>query len=330
MKVIRISIMFIAMLGSLSCVAQTHITKSISALQGVKEVTSNSDVIKNPRTKHLEKSQQTYVFSLPLREKSVLTDLQQAFDADAEDAYRVMNGGKSRQKIMVNDKYIGQDYTQYKLLCFDDPADTTYRWAYSLEWTPDSETTMHKVVGRVMAVYGVKPVQPSGTLVFPDWNKGDVSKGGMLNLFPQDSTLEYREKLTKYIERAEELRRMALKSREYNDSLIRQIRQHLKNGESSIYLVDNNNQSKYRYAQELTSEEWDNLLSKEIKQVEKGKGGSITSVYISTIYNLCKNHPAGITSTVENKAKDKIKSLIPKAKDDFSKTTLQECLDFLK
>ncbi len=129
-----------------------------------------------------------YEFTLPKKDKKLVTQLEKAFKAGKDDAYYSV----FQEKDAENYKRVavalpgggtitaGSDDDFYsRVLCYKDPSDANYRYSYVLEWTDDEDDNEEAYTGFVAKVFGKKPSADNRTFTF---SMPSVDKDGKLKI----------------------------------------------------------------------------------------------------------------------------------------------------
>lgn len=184
MKRNRMAMLLLAAMAVVAGRAQSNIESAIGMLQKNVHVKVSTDISKNPKTMQLVSSETEYNFALPSKEKGLLAKLQQAFDADADKAYSINRGTEGSTGRKTGNKVIGRDFNNFTLLCFIDPTNEEYRWAYALQWEPKGGSDTDVVKGRFTKVYGKRP---KGASTFMAWPADNIFlQNDSLFVIPQD------------------------------------------------------------------------------------------------------------------------------------------------
>lgn len=126
------------------------------------EYTSKHSLDKNPETNKKEGQMDIYEYAIDAKNKSMIKDLQAAFEADKENAYTIESGtnndkGSWEVSLAVgngNKTSVGLGKNKgekYMYACFIDPEDTsrTHRYAYGMSWLEQG----NYITGRLVVTY---------------------------------------------------------------------------------------------------------------------------------------------------------------------------------
>ena len=144
--------------------AQTNVKKAFDKFLNSSKVvyTERHSLDKDPETNEKTGQYDIYEYTISAKDKSLITDLQRAFDKDKEQAYTIESGvsryknswavsvavgdGTSTNVGLGNRK--GENFTYS---CFIDEADAsrTHRYAYGISWLEDGK----EITGRLIITY---------------------------------------------------------------------------------------------------------------------------------------------------------------------------------
>ncbi len=199
-----IATMALTIAASVTATAQNaDIEKAINRMKESSYVTTStvSNTVDGKDNKPVNYAR--YDFTVPKKDKSLVTQLEKAFKAGRKNAYYAMFQEKDadnyrRVSIALptgGSIIAGRDDDYYsRVLCYKDPSDKNYRYSYVLEWT-DDDADDDGYTGFVAQVYGKNDRKYTFTLPSIDKNGNittskhtmTVSKDGKTNTLVIDN-----------------------------------------------------------------------------------------------------------------------------------------------
>ncbi len=305
--------------------AQSHLEKAFRLF--IKENKVNTNMMKgyNSRNGKYDKYLASYTFTLKGKDKQRIQPLLDAFDKDESDAYSIIrqtdgdhNGLASLTLVGHPTVIVGEKYDNSTLMCFFAPTDSTFRYAYALEWDNDRNPADGYVRGRLIMSYSERPAsrwEKKGK-TFARYSDPSIyfdkkHRGIVFQNFDRLGTLTDVERAEKQLEKYQNM------DSDKIDSLVQQS--------NTLYYID----GKYLPAGKMAAPTWLSQFNAMCRLIEKHPNTTATSYYVSTVYDLCK-HSSRLDSNECRLAIDEINRLSKRVNSTFSKKLLAKAAEMLK
>ncbi len=327
-----IAVMTMAVAASAPAAAQNaDIESAIDRVKDSNAVTTSTASTTVEDTSNKTVYYYRYDFTIPKKDKKLVTQLEKAFKAGKDNAYYSV----FQEKDADNYKRVsvalpgggtitaGRDDDFYsRVLCYKDPSDADYRYSYVLEWTDDDDDDDEAYTGFVAKVYGKKPSADERTFTF---SMPSVDKNGKLKI--SNGTIRYdKNGKTMIIDGDGKITSVLgndtinVGDKNYNISKI------IINGKG---YADNDNSS-------------DDVLQKFgfyrqhiLENAKSSNNATSLNLYVNAMYKLCKNAAAkGLLNKAERdicaKELQALATKIAKTADSFSISLLEQAAKLLE
>lgn len=312
--------------------AQEHIEAAFKKFIKEVKVSKFETKAKQAGKKKFDNYLTIYNFTLKGKDVSRIEAINEAFNADESNAYNIIsrtgddhNGMASLTLMGKMTVIAGEKYENFNVMCFEDPNDSTMRYAYAVEWEVDKgdaivdgRPTDSSVKGRLIETYSPRPKGVSETkyekftrITQPSLYFDKKRKGTII----QD--------IDKLVTDDEALKRLGKQDWKI-DKYIKKFDRNTQDGNTYYNVGD-----QYLMAKELESASWLSIFNNMSNLTEKYPKGKTTSYYVATIYDLCKN-ASQLDSDEQKLVVKELDRLITLVPDTFLKELLKKSKKCLK
>lgn len=299
--------------------AQTQLEKAFKQFIKENKVSTNEIKAKPAGKRKFDNYLSTYTFTLKGKDTQRIQPILDAFSKDEDEAYNVIRQTDGDHKGIASltlTNYpmviVGEKYDNSTLMCFADPADSTYRYAYAIEWDNDHGSSDNYMKGRLTTSYSVRPTgrretrnETFGHFSFPSLYFDKKHRGTVYQNIGKLGSLEDINKAKKEFEKSTGWQL------EQIDSLVR-------NGQT-LYNID----GRFVSPDEMYGPTWLSQFNSMRRLIEKHPNNNSTSYYVSTIYDLCK-HAGRLDADERKLVVDEINRLSQLVSDSFLKKMLAQ------